>query len=149
MSIEIVEARSELTTPWSRLRHELWPHLSVEEHEAEITDFLLEPDRFVAFIAWASDGALIGFAEASLRQDHVNGCETSPVAFLEGIFVSPGHRRRGVAGRLVETICGWARKRGVSELASDVEIANSGSISMHKALGFSETERVVYFRKAL
>jgi aminoglycoside 6'-N-acetyltransferase I len=35
------------------------------------------------------------------------------------------------------------------ELASDALLDNNGSHAMHEALGFTETERVVYFRKAL
>jgi aminoglycoside 6'-N-acetyltransferase I len=38
---------------------------------------------------------------------------------------------------------------GCSELASDARLENSASHAMHRALGFSETQRVVYFRKAL
>jgi aminoglycoside 6'-N-acetyltransferase I len=34
-------------------------------------------------------------------------------------------------------------------MASDAFLDNSASHQMHGALGFSETERVVYFRKSL
>lgn len=147
--VEIIQGDSVTAAAWSRMRHDLWPHLTVDAHADEIADLLLEPDRFIAFIAREAGGEAVAFAEASLRQDYVNGCETTPVAFLEGIFVKPGHRRRGVAARLVEGVCAWARTGGVSELASDADIANSGSIAMHGALGFSETQRVVYFRRLL
>jgi aminoglycoside 6'-N-acetyltransferase I len=90
-----------------------------------------------------------GFAEAAIRRDYVNGCETSPVAFVEGIHVVPEHRRQGVAGALIAAVEQWARDQGLRELASDALIENSQSHAMHRALGFSETERVVYFRKAL
>ena len=43
----------------------------------------------------------------------------------------------------------WARSLGCTELASDVELHNSPSQSMHLAIGFEETERVVYYRKPL
>jgi aminoglycoside 6'-N-acetyltransferase I len=43
----------------------------------------------------------------------------------------------------------WGRTQGCSEFASDALLENSDSHSMHRALGFEETERVVYFRKSL
>ncbi|MDP9754249.1 UNVERIFIED_ORG: GNAT superfamily N-acetyltransferase [Rhizobium sp. SORGH_AS260] len=91
----------------------------------------------------------IGFAEVSLRRDYVNGCDTSPVAFLEGIYVEEAFRRQGVAALLVEQVTRWAIDQGVSELASDADIANLSSHRTHAALGFEETERVVYFRRSL
>jgi len=43
----------------------------------------------------------------------------------------------------------WARERGCSELASDALLDNAASRAMHRALGFEETERAVFFRKSL
>ncbi|MFN7124500.1 MAG: aminoglycoside 6'-N-acetyltransferase [Allorhizobium sp.] len=134
---------------WAGLRHQLWPHLSLEEHQAEIVDALSQPERLIAFLCMSPDGTAVGLAEASIRTDYVNGCETSPVAFLEGIVVDPAMRRRGVAALLVAAVSDWARSKGLSELASDAELHNTVSHAMHGALGFEETQRVVYFRKAL
>lgn len=134
---------------WASLRHQLWPHLSLEGHRADIAEALSEPERLVAFLCLDPDGRTIGLAEASVRSDYVNGCETSPVAFLEGIVVAPVARRQGVAARLVAGVADWARGQGLTELASDAEIDNTVSHAMHAALGFEETERVVCFRRAL
>jgi aminoglycoside 6'-N-acetyltransferase I len=134
---------------WASLRHQLWPHLSLEGHRAEITEALAQPEKLVAFLCLTATGNAIGLAEASVRSDYVNGCETSPVAFLEGIVVNPSARRQGVAARLVAAVADWARGQGLSELASDAELHNTVSHAMHAALGFEETQRVVYFRKAL
>ncbi|THV21336.1 aminoglycoside 6'-N-acetyltransferase [Peteryoungia ipomoeae] len=134
---------------WVELRHRLWPSLSLDGHRDEVADALTQPDRFAAFVCVSPGGVLSGFAEASLRSDHVNGCTTSPVAFLEGIFVEPEHRRFGVASALVGAVCDWAVARGVTEIASDAAADNDTSHALHAALGFEETERVVYFRKSL
>jgi aminoglycoside 6'-N-acetyltransferase I len=134
---------------WAGLRHQLWPHLSLEEHEAEIVDALSQPERLIAFLCVTPDGTAVGLAEASIRSDYVNGCETSPVAFLEGIVVDPMARRQGVAGLLVAAISDWARSKGLSELASDADVDNTVSHAMHAALGFEETQRVVYLRRTL
>jgi aminoglycoside 6'-N-acetyltransferase I len=134
---------------WSALRQQLWPELDVEGHRAEILEALTEPDRFVAFLCFDEVGRAVGLAEASVRSDYVNGCETSPVAFLEGIIVDPIARRQGVAALLVTAVSDWARGQGLTELASDAELDNTVSHTMHAALGFEETERVVYFRRSL
>lgn len=84
-----------------------------------------------------------------MRQDYVNGCASSPVAFLEGIYVTPAERGHGVARGLVEQVALWARRYSSTELAPDAELANTDSYTMHRALGFYETERVVFFCKNL
>ncbi|MCM2473052.1 GNAT family N-acetyltransferase [Rhizobium sp. CG5] len=134
---------------WTALRHLLWPQTSLADHRVEIRATLDEPDRLAAFVCHGEAGEVIGLAEASLRTDYVNGCETSPVAFLEGIVVSPQFRGQGVAAGLVAAVIEWARHKGVQELASDADLGNSASHAMHRALGFEETQRVVYFRKRL
>jgi aminoglycoside 6'-N-acetyltransferase I len=88
-----------------------------------------------------------GFAEAAIRTDYVNGAQSSPVGFLEGLYVVPHGRRNGVARLLVAAVTRWAAECGCSELASDAALANTASQALHRALGFEETERVVYFRK--
>lgn len=96
-----------------------------------------------------SGGAVVGFIEAAVRNDYVNGTSTSPVAFLEGLYVTPECRRRGIARAMVDAVVSWARDRGCRELASDALLDNPGSHAMHRALGFEETERVVCFRREL
>jgi aminoglycoside 6'-N-acetyltransferase I len=130
---------------WLRLRVALWPHAEAES-PAEIAEILESPD-LSAFIARDEAGAAIGLAEVAIRRDYVNGCETSPAGFLEGIFVVPAARRQGVARALVDAAAQWVRAQGCTEFASDADIANDASHRMHAALGFAETQRVVYFRK--
>jgi aminoglycoside 6'-N-acetyltransferase I len=134
---------------WLALRAALWPRCLPAEHEAEMAAFSAEPQRYLQLIAYGSDRGAIGLAEAALRTDHVNGTSTSPVAFLEGLYVVPSARRRGVARALVQAVASWAVERGCTEIASDALLANTASHAAHRALGFEETERVVYFRRAL
>jgi aminoglycoside 6'-N-acetyltransferase I len=110
---------------------------------------MLDNGALANFVAEAPDGTVTGFAEAALRNDYVNGCETSPVAFVEGIYVAPEHRKADVARALCEAIAAWGREQGCTELASDALEDNVQSHDFHRAIGFEETERVVYFRKAL
>lgn len=131
---------------WLPLRHALWPDTNAEDHAAEAAG-LLRSKRLAAFLACV--GAPVGFAEASLRHDYVNGCASSPVVFLEGIFVEPSQRRKGVARALCEAVAQWGRANGCREFASDALLENTQSQAMHRALGFIETERVVFYRREL
>lgn len=129
------------------MRHALWPDADVRAL-ADEARAMLEGGREAAFIA-VRDGVPLGMAEASLRREYVNGTGSSPVGFLEGWYVVPEWRARGVGRALVAAVEGWARAQGCTELASDAALDNSASLAAHAGCGFEETERVVYFRKAL
>lgn len=134
---------------WLALRAALWPDTPAAEHLDEMTAFLSNPSRFLQLVARAPGGQPVGLAEASVRHDYVNGTEASPVAFLEGLFVVAEQRRQGIAARLVREVAAWAQAQGIAELASDALLENRTSHAVHRALGFQESERVVFFRKAL
>ena len=134
---------------WVRLRQALWTEATEQELRLEATAILERPDDGIAFIGWAESAEAIAFAEASLRRDYVNGCGTYPVGFLEGLYVDEAWRGRGIARTLCCLAEDWAASRGCSEFASDVLLDNETSQRAHEALGFEETERVVYYLKSL
>jgi aminoglycoside 6'-N-acetyltransferase I len=131
---------------WTALRSALWP--DEEELRARAQAMLAEPDK-LALLCRSDAGEALAFAEASIRRDYVNGCDSTPVAFLEGIYVVPGHRHAGTARALVERVAIWARGFGCTEFASDALLENAASHAFHAAIGFAETERVVYFKRPL
>jgi len=134
---------------WLDLRMALWPECPPAEHVAEMASIATTPQRFIAFLAYEPSGNPIGLAEAAIRTDYVNGTSTSPVAFLEGLYVAPEYRAQGIARSLVAKVEQWASTSGCHELASDALIENTRSHAMHRRLGFEETERVVFFVKAI
>jgi aminoglycoside 6'-N-acetyltransferase I len=145
MPVEIRICTANDFDDWAAMREAMWPE---ENGLADEIDSMLAADGLLNLIA-RKQGVAVGLAEASIRRDYVNGCETSPVAFLEGIYVVPDARREGVAQALVQAVENWARAQGVAEFASDAFLENDDSHRMHIALGFKETERVVYFRKQI
>jgi aminoglycoside 6'-N-acetyltransferase I len=149
--VRIAEATPEDAEAWLELRLALWPGEGDrrDEFAAEIAALLAHPGDTVNLVARADTGEAMGFAEAALRRDYVEGCRTSPVAFLEGIYVAPDHRRKGVAAALISAVEDWGRRNGCTEFASDARIDNLDSHAMHRALGFEETNRVVYFRREI
>ena len=147
--MNIARATTEDAAAWLELRLALWPGERREEFVAEISHLLADPGDTVTFIVRDDAGEPAGFVEAALRHDYVNGCETSPVAFLEGIYTTPARRRQGIARLMVDAVADWGRQQGCTEFASDASTENVVSQQMHAHLGFTETQRVVCFRKTL
>jgi aminoglycoside 6'-N-acetyltransferase I len=133
---------------WRRLRVELWPDEPEDELVSGMEIILADPGRYAVFVARLPAGALVGFVEASLRE-WAEGCHTRPVGYVEGWYVAPELRRRGVGRRLVEVAERWARSRGCTEMGSDAHLSNTLSHRVHAALGYAEVERSVSFAKKL
>ena len=125
----------------------LWPHHRAEELRAEYAEIIEKPDA-VCFLAFAQETA-VGFAQCQLRRDYVEGTDSSPVGYLEGIFVADGCRKQGVAKALLAACESWARTKGCSEFASDCELGNSQSLQFHLRVGFAEANRIICFTKRL
>lgn len=118
----------------AQLMHSLWPG-----EEPDFSDQV--------FFVW-DDGEIGGFVAVSIRP-WAEGCTNAPVPFIEGWYVSPALRRRGVGRALLAAAEAWAVQQGFSEIGSDVEVDNTPSLEAHAALGYTPTLRVQYFRKIL
>jgi aminoglycoside 6'-N-acetyltransferase I len=134
------------------LRHALWPEGSPEEHSSELRAILggasYSTLPLSVLVAEAS-GDLVGFVEVGLRS-HADGCDPArPVGFVEGWFVLPAHRRRGIGRALIRAAEDWARAQGCRELASDTWLDNADSQRAHEASGFEVVDRCVHYRKSL
>lgn len=126
---------------------QLWPDNTPESLAAELNPILSDPEA-ACFLAFSQNHP-VGFAQCQLRHDYVEGTETSPVGYLEGIFVLESHRRQGYA-RLLLTACEiWAKEQGCREFASDCELTNEDSLHFHLNLGFTEANRIICFTKTL
>jgi aminoglycoside 6'-N-acetyltransferase I len=134
-------------TTWARMRDDLWPAQS-GQHDADVRQFFSESSAADEVLVAERDGALAGFVELSLRA-YAEGCKTSPVAYLEGWYVSPDARGTGVGRALLTAAEMWGRAQGCTEFASDVEAGNTSSADAHRALGFEEVSLVRCFRKRL
>jgi aminoglycoside 6'-N-acetyltransferase I len=132
---------------WAEMRHALWPLTTPAENRRDIEN-ILAAEGMTGFIAQDETGAPAGFAEVAVRP-YANGCEETPVAFLEGIWVAPQFRRRGIGDAMIDHIGKFLSATGYRELCSDALLDNIDSHDAHRSWGFTETERVVYFRKPL
>ena len=96
-----------------------------------------------------SNGVAVGFAQCNLRHDYVEGISSSPVGYLEGIFVKEEYRNNGYARELLSACEQWAKEQGCREFASDCEFGNNESLSFHLKTGFIEANRIICFKKSL
>ena len=130
----------------AQLACEMWGG-TPEEREPEFAQLTVNAEA-ACYLAFDGD-VPIGFAQCQLRHDYVEGCETSPVGFLEGVYVQPEHHRKGAARQLVKSCEDWARSVGCTEFGSDCEIDNIDSLAFHLAIGFEEAGRTIWFNKKL
>lgn len=147
MQVTVREMEASDRASWAEMRAALWPEETPAAHDAAIGNILGDANVW-GFMAESPDGTPAGFAELAIRS-YANGCDSAPVPFLEGIWVTPPLRRQGIGAQLIAHLEALVAARGFCEIGSDTPIANGASQAAHRGWGFSETERVVYFRKKL
>lgn len=130
----------------------MWPEGSRDEHRAELLDILAgRPRSTLPLVVFVADvaGEIAGFVEVGVRS-HADGCDpVRPVGFIEGWYVAPPHRRRGLGRALIAAAEAWCRALGCREVASDTWIENTDSQRAHEALGYDVADRCVNYRKRL
>ena len=143
----IIEAQKEDLAIAAALAALLWSDHSTRSLTEELNQILCK-DGARIFLKYEG-AAPVGFAQCQVRHDYVEGTKTSPVGYLEGIFVKEGFRCKGYAKALLTACEEWARANGCREFASDCEIVNESSFLFHKATGFTEANRIICFTKQL
>ena len=126
---------------------QMWDTATVQELTDEFLDAILQGNGQI-FLKY-DQGMLVGFAQCALRFDYVEGTDTSPVGYLEGIFIKEAYRRKGYAKELLSECEKLAKEKGCREFASDCEMDNDSSFRFHMAVGFEEANRIICFTKKL
>ena len=127
----------------ANLAAQLWQNHSIKDLFQEFSRILSNGES--QFFLKYENGLPVGFAQCQLRHDYVEGTSTTPVGYLEGIFVKEGYRNKGYAKELLAECEAWAKRNGCREFASDCEIDNIGSFRFHKAMKFAEANRIICF----
>lgn len=138
--------KSDLTT-LADLAVSLYNGHTADELISEFS-YNIESEAYASFIYYYEETP-IGFAQCSLRNDYVEGTHSSPVGYLEGVFIKEKYRRSGFAKELLSRCEQWAKSNGCKEFASDCEITNSESLKFHLKSGFTEANRIICFTKML
>jgi aminoglycoside 6'-N-acetyltransferase I len=139
--------RDEDWSEWLRMNVALFPEYAAEELAKGMQEFHARSDAGV-FVVDRGDGSLAGFVEAGSRP-YADGCDTSPVGYVEAWYIDDDVRRQGYGRALLEAAEDWARGQGYREMASDALLDNHISHAAHRASGYEEVERIVQFRKGL
>lgn len=132
---------------WKQMRGDLYTSLDDSYHVQEMEEIANRADWFCYFVV-SDDGEIIGLLELSSR-NIVDGCVTSPVAYLEGLYLKQGFRGQGYGRSVLEKVVNWCRDNGYTELATDTELDNEGAQRFYTSFGFAEGDRVVAFRMAV
>ena len=153
MSVSVVPADEARIDDWLRLREAVYTGLDRGFHRQEMQKFLSPGAEMHCLLAvedrgTGSKGQAIGMIELSLR-NVVDGCLSSPVGYIEGIYVEPAYRGRGIARALYQHGEAWLRSHCCTELATDAEIETESAQRFHLRMGFAETYRIVEYRKPL
>lgn len=139
--------RDEDWSEWLRMSVALFPDYTSEDLAKGMQEFRARRDADV-FVIDRGDGSLAGFVEAGSRP-YADGCDTSPVGYVEAWYVDEDVRRQGYGRALLVAAEDWARRQGYLEMASDALLDNHTSHAAHRAAGYEEVERIVQFRKVL
>lgn len=131
----------------AHLAVQMWDSHAQEDLAVEFAELLTREDAAV-FLSMEGE-VPVGFSQCQLRHDYVEGTASSPVGYLEGIFVETPYRNKGCAKMLLAACQNWAKEQGCSEFASDCELANSQSLLFHLSCGFQEANRIICFTKKL
>ncbi len=144
----IREANEKDVEQWSAMRIALWPETD-DGHISEINEYFSGSsiDIVQAYIADVGSET-VGFLELNIR-NFAEGSRSPRLPYVEAWYIKPHYQGNGYGKLLMKKAEQWAISQGYSELASDTEINNHRSISMHKHLGFMEKERIVCFLKEL
>lgn len=125
----------------------LWNNHNFEELKSEIREIITNKNYIITLFNYNEKA--IGFAQCGLRFDYVEGTESSPVGYLEGIYVNEAYRKQGIAKGMLQYCENWAKGKGCIEFASDCEINNIESFNFHMHLGFIEANRIICFKKEI
>ncbi|MBH0156151.1 GNAT family N-acetyltransferase [Fictibacillus sp. 5RED26] len=143
----IKEAKEHDLDSLTELALALWPDNEFIDLRKEFKQLLnSDKDKVIVYLMHAQ---LIAFIHISVRSDYVEGSKDSPTGFIEGIYVKPEYRKKGISKKLIEKGESWLKTKGCSQIGSDIEQSNDTSYHFHKSVGFKEVNRLIAFIKEI
>ncbi|MBI1339724.1 GNAT family N-acetyltransferase [bacterium] len=136
MPVEIVMIQSGNAHILGRTAPDVFDH---DPPDAHIRAYLAAPGHalFVAVEA----GEVIGQARGVL---HIQPDAPSEL-YIDNLGVTPGHKRRGVATRLLRALIAWGADRGGRSVWVATEVDNDEARGFYGAFGFTG-ETMAYFQ---
>ncbi|MGA4720012.1 aminoglycoside 6'-N-acetyltransferase [Fictibacillus nanhaiensis] len=141
----IKDANEHVLDSLTELALALWPDNKFNELRKEFKQILdSEKDKVIVYLNHAEP---IAFIHVSIRSDYVEGSQSSPTGFVEGIYVKPDYRRKGISNKLIAEGESWLKTKGCKQIGSDIELSNDTSYHFHTSVGFKEANRLIAFIK--
>jgi len=129
---------------WKTFRQALYKDLDDAQNDLEVRQ-MFTSDFWYCWLIKDHQGKSVGLIELASR-NIVDGCISSPVAYLEGLYLIPECRNGGMGKEIIKRIMSWCTEKGYSELATDTELGNTRAQSFYNSTGFKETDRIVQYR---
>ncbi|HMI01140.1 MAG TPA: GNAT family N-acetyltransferase [Pedobacter sp.] len=111
----IITAEPEHHNVWLEMATDLWPDYITADLESVYQE-IMRSEKF-EILLYQQNGSPIGFIYLGLRADYVEGSDSSPTGYVEGIYVNPDFRKKGIAKALYQAGETWAKQRGCSQMA--------------------------------
>jgi [ribosomal protein S18]-alanine N-acetyltransferase len=105
-----------------------------EAYSRDTFEYLLTASESVSYRAVTQGGTMVGFIVGLVEPDHTGHVTT--------IGVSPEHRRRGIARRLMDKVEDGFRRRSVRMVRLEVRSVNVGAQQLYRDLGYIVTQRL-------
>ena len=105
-----------------------------EAYSRETFDYLLTAPESVSYRAVTAGGVMVGFIIGLVEPDHTGHVTT--------VGVSPEHRRRNIAKRLMAQVEEGFRRRNVRLVRLEVRALNIPAQKLYEGLGYSITQRL-------
>lgn len=105
-----------------------------EAYSRDTFEYLLTAPECVAYRVVTTGGAMVGFVIGLIEPDHTGHVTT--------VGVSPDHRRRHLANRLMLKVEEGFRRRGVRLVRLEVRSVNSSAQQLYLSLGYTITQRL-------
>lgn len=132
---------------WLDMSIKLFKDYPPKDVEQDLIQMANSP-KHKTFLA-KTNGQTIGFITVSIRTDYVEGSKTSPVGYVEAIYVNTEYRKQGLAKLLFQKGEQWTKFQGCSEIGSDTWDWNIPAQEFHQKLGFKKEDVLVHFIKKI
>ena len=142
--MKLISIEKSQFSEWKAFRRQIYSVLD-EQYDSQEMEQIYSSDDWFCFFIGNENEDIVGLVELSSR-NIVDNCLSSPVAYLEGLYIDEDYRNQGLGEKTLELILDWCHKNGFQELATDTEIDNDRAQKFYKNFGFKETDRVVEFR---
>ena len=108
-----------------------------ENYTRHTFNYLLTQPQSLGLAAETPTGELAGFV---LLMNNPDGA-----AHITTVGVAPEHRRRGIAGRLIDEIEQLLRKKSVSTIVLEVRVSNTSAQELYSKAGYSIVKRMIRY----